>query len=87
MATRTIHIAVTFDMSEIPSGAIITPKETVKEMVINEMLTLFGDDEGYHSLEVDVVDDGFRTLPMDYLAQERKLAPARRLIEPDDFEM
>ena len=87
MATRTIHIAVTFDMSEIPSTAIITPKETVKEMVINEMVALFGDDEGFYGLDVDVVDEGFRTLPMDYLAQEKKLAPARRLIEPDDFEM
>ena len=87
MAIRTINISVSFDMSNIPSGAIITPKETVKEMVTNEMMELFGYDGGFCGLEVDIVDEGFKLQPMDYIMQNKNRPAVRSVIQSDDFEI
>ena len=86
MAIRNINISVSFDMSNIPPGAIITPKETVKEMVTNEMMDLFGNDEGFYDLQVDIVDEGFKLSPMDYIAQNKNRPIVRSAIESSDFE-
>lgn len=86
MAIRTINISVSFDMSDIPSGAVITPKETVKTMVVNEMMDIFGNDEGFYDLQVDVVDDGFKLNPSDYiLSGGRRLTPSKQA-QFDDLE-
>ena len=86
MAIRTINISVSFDMSNIPSGAVITPKETVKEMVTNEMMEVFGNDEGFFDLQVDVVDEGFKVSPMDYVRSSKRLATVNNPIRSDYFE-
>lgn len=52
---RTINITVSFNLSELGVSQI-TPKEKVKEMVTQEMIELFGWDEGYEGVEVKVVD-------------------------------
>lgn len=86
MATRTINISVVFDMSDIPSGAVITPKEKVKDMVINEMVDLYGNDEGFYGVKVDIVDEGFKVNAMDYVLTGKRLAPVNNPIELDDLE-
>ena len=44
-------------MSDVPTGSTITQKEKVKEIVFNEMLDVFGDDEYLSGIEIDVVDE------------------------------
>lgn len=56
MKKRIINIAVSFDMTDIPTGSTITPKEKVKEAVEKEMAETFGDDEGFRDLRVDIID-------------------------------
>lgn len=57
MKERIINIRVSFNMSDIPIGSTITSKEKVKEMVFNEILDVFGDDEYLSGIEIDIVDD------------------------------
>ena len=57
MKERIINIRVSFDMSNIPEGSTITPKEKVEEMVSTEMNDLFAWDEGFNGVEVDVIDE------------------------------
>ena len=87
MATRTINISVVFDMSDIPSGAVITPKETVKDMVVNEMVDLYGNDEGFYGVTVDIVDEGFKVHTMDSVLSGKRLAPVNNPIAFDDLEI
>lgn len=56
MKERIINIAVSFDMTDIPIGSTITPKEKVKEIIEKEMAETFGWDEGFRDLKVDVID-------------------------------
>jgi hypothetical protein len=56
MRKRTIKVTVPFNMSEIPAN-MITSKEKVKEMVEKDMVNIFGWDEGYCGVEVEVIDE------------------------------
>lgn len=56
MNKRTTNITLTFDMSEFPPN-MITPKETVLEMVKKDMIELYFDDEGFLGAEVEVIDE------------------------------
>lgn len=56
MKERIINITVSFDITNIPVGATITPKEKVKEIVEKEMAEVFGWDEGFRDLKVDIID-------------------------------
>lgn len=56
MKERIINITVSFDMTDIPVGSTITPKEKVKEIIAKEIAETFGDDEGLRDLTVDVID-------------------------------
>ena len=56
MKERIINITVSFDMTDIPVGSTITPKEKVKDIVEKEMIEAFGWDEGFRDLKVDVID-------------------------------
>ena len=48
---------VTYDLNDPKlRGMQITPKETVKEMVKREMVEVFGWDEGYRGVDVEVID-------------------------------
>ena len=58
MNTRTIKVTVTYDMTDPELiGAEITPREKVEEMVRNEMFDVFGWDEGYSGMSVEVIDE------------------------------
>lgn len=59
MKERIINIKVSFNMSDIPEGSTITPKEKVEEMVSTEMNDLFGWDENFDGVEVDVIDENY----------------------------
>ena len=56
MKERIVNITVSFDMTDIPIGSTITPKEKVKEIIEREMAETFGDEEGFRNLKVDVID-------------------------------
>lgn len=54
---REINITVKYNMSEENFiGVEITPKETVKTMVEEKMVDIFGWDEGFNGIEVTVKD-------------------------------
>lgn len=55
MKKRIITVTATFDMSNFQED-FITPKEKVKKMVIKDMEKIFGWDEGYSGVKVDVKD-------------------------------
>lgn len=55
MKKRTITIIAEFDMTGFSENEI-TSKEKVKEMVEKESVELFGWDEGYERIHVDVTD-------------------------------
>lgn len=57
MKERIINIRVSFDMNDIPEGSTITPKEKVEELVSTEMNDLFGWDECFNDVEVEVIDE------------------------------
>ena len=52
---RTINVTASYNLDEL-KGLQITPKEKVKEMVTKQMIDVFGWDEGYEGVEVEVVD-------------------------------
>lgn len=57
MSERIIKVTVTYDLDDPElRGMQITPKETVKEMVEREMVEVFGWDEGYRGVDVEVVE-------------------------------
>ena len=56
MKERIVNITVSFDMTDIPIGSTITPKEKVKEIIEREIAETFGDEEGFRNLKVDVID-------------------------------
>lgn len=57
MSERIIKVTVTYDLDDPELiGMQITPKETVKEMVEREMFEVFGWDEGYRGIDVEVID-------------------------------
>ena len=57
MSERIIKVTVTYDLDDPEfEGMQITPKETVKEMVEREMVEVFGWDEGYRGVDVEVID-------------------------------
>ena len=56
MKERIINITVSFDMTDIPIGSVITPKEKVKKIVEKEMAETFGADESFRDLKVDIID-------------------------------
>lgn len=54
---REVNITVKFNMSnENFIGVEKTPKETVKKMVEEKMVDIFGWDEGFNGIEVTVKD-------------------------------
>lgn len=55
---RVIKIEVTYDLdnSWLEGGVQITPKERVKSMVTEEMVEVFGEDEGYRGVDVEIID-------------------------------
>ena len=54
---RTIKVTVVYDLDDPElEGLQINPKENVKAMVEREMIEVFGWDEGYRSVEVEVID-------------------------------
>lgn len=59
MKERIIKIKAYFDMSDVPDSFTITPKEKVEELVSAEMNELFGWEEGFHDVEVDVIDEDY----------------------------
>ena len=55
---RIIKVTATYDLDDDPYLSLsITPKETVKQMVEEEMVEYFGWDEGYLGIEVEVIDE------------------------------
>lgn len=55
---RTIKVTVVYDLDDPElEGLQINPKENVKAMVEREMIEVFGWDEGYRSVEVEVIDE------------------------------
>lgn len=55
---RTIKVTVVYDLDDPElEGLQINPKENVKAMVEREMIEVFGWDEGYRSIEVEVIDE------------------------------
>jgi hypothetical protein len=55
---RTIKVTVVYDLDDPElDGLQINPKENVKAMVEREMIEVFGWDEGYRSIEVEVIDE------------------------------
>lgn len=55
MHKRIITITTTYDMDNIPEN-MITSKQKVEEIVTNDMIKIFGWDEGYCGVEVEVKD-------------------------------
>lgn len=54
---RIIKVKVVYDLDDPElEGLQINPKENVKEMVKREMIEVFGWDEGYRGVEVEVID-------------------------------
>ena len=53
---RTINVTASYNLDEL-KGLQITPKEKVKEMVTKQMIDVFGWDEGYRGVKVEVVDE------------------------------
>lgn len=55
---RIIKVTATYNLDTLSSksGVKITPKETVKEMITKQMINIFGWDEGYRGVEVEVID-------------------------------
>jgi hypothetical protein len=55
---RTIKVIATYDLGSTDLKELqITPKENVKKMVREEMFEVFGWDEGFLGLEVEVLDE------------------------------
>lgn len=58
MRKRIIKVTATYDLEDPEcQGMQITPKEHVKNMVEKEMIDVFGWDEGYLGVEVEVIDE------------------------------
>lgn len=54
---RIIKVTATYDLDDTDlKGLQITPKEKVKEIVTKQMIDVFGWDEGYEGVEVEVID-------------------------------
>lgn len=59
MKKRTINITLTFDMSDFPED-MITPKERVMEIIEQDMIDLYSEDEGFCGFlgsEIEIVDE------------------------------
>jgi hypothetical protein len=55
---RIIKVTATYDLDDEPYLSLsITPKETVKQIVEDEMVEYFAWDEGYLGIEVEVIDE------------------------------
>lgn len=57
MKKRIIKVKATYDLDDLYLNSEITPRETVKQIVEEEITERFGWDEGYISCEVDVIDE------------------------------
>lgn len=57
LTKRTIKITATYDLDDKNIILPITPKETVKNMVKEELKDYFSEDEGYLGVEVEVIDE------------------------------
>lgn len=58
MRKRIIKVTATYDLDDSELiGCQITPKETVEKMVTKQMIDVFGWDEGYCGVEVEVIDE------------------------------
>lgn len=54
---RIIKVTATYNLDDSDlEGMEITPKEKVEEMVTEQMTDVFGWDDGYEDLEIEVVD-------------------------------
>lgn len=54
---RIINIIVTYDLDEVEKkGLQITTKEKTKEIITKDLLNIFGYDEGYCGMNIEVVD-------------------------------
>lgn len=54
---RIINITVTYDLDEVEKkGLQITTKEKTKEIITKDLLNIFGYDEGYCGMNIEVVD-------------------------------
>lgn len=54
---RIIKVTATYDLNDPElKGCQITPKERVKEIVTKQMIDVFGWDEGYRGVKVEVID-------------------------------
>ena len=54
---RIIKVTVTYDLDDSwLKESQITPKERVKSMVTEEMVEVFGEDEGYRGVDVEIID-------------------------------
>lgn len=56
MDRRTITVKVIYDISQFSKNEIV-PKEIVEENVNEKMMEIFGWDEGFKKLEVDINDE------------------------------
>ena len=54
---RIIKVTVTYDLDDsLLKESQITPKERVKSMVTEEMVEVFGEDEGDCGVDVEIID-------------------------------
>ena len=54
---RSIKIMATYDLNPNVKGTLITPKEIVEAMVKEEIFELFGYDEGFTGIDIEVIDE------------------------------
>lgn len=57
MKKRVIKVTATYDLDDLYLNSKITPRETVKQIIEEEITEHFGWDEGYLGSEVDVIDE------------------------------
>lgn len=57
MKKRVIKVTATYDLDDLYLNSKITPRETVKQIIEEEITERFGWDEGYLGSEVDVIDE------------------------------
>ena len=54
---RTINVKVSYDLDDPElQGLQIVPKEKAQEVITEEMIEVFGWEEGYCGVEVEVID-------------------------------
>ncbi len=58
MRKRIIKVTATYNLEDLELyGMQITSREHVEQIVLDEMIDVFGWDEGYLGVEVEVIDE------------------------------